>query len=143
MNNNRTTPAIIHATLAIGSTAAAPYYDVNIEQQLCMCACADERPVFNPQFSVLSIENVGTSQYLVNMHVEGVVSYVPCNCGSCATKSQVISQDFSVPVFSATAISGVTIAAGQSRNAIVRNACANCSKAFESDTPITLTITTA
>lgn len=142
MNNNKTNPAIIHATLAIGSGGGAPYYDVNIQQQLCMCACADEQPVFKPQFSIIGVEDVGTGQHLVYIHVEGVVSYVPCGCGTCCTKSQIISQDFTIPVFNAAAIK-VTIAAGDSRNYIVKNACNQCSKTFESDTPITLTITTA
>ena len=33
--NKRTIPACIMATLAVGATATAPYYDVNITQQLC------------------------------------------------------------------------------------------------------------
>lgn len=101
--NKRTIPAIIKATLAAGATTAAPYYDVNITQQLCTPACVDETPVFAPQFSVKSIANVGTSQYIIVIHVEGVVNYIPCNCGSCCTRSQVVSQDFTIPVFSATA----------------------------------------
>lgn len=142
MNNYKTNPAIIHATLAVGSSVTAPYYDINITQQLCQCACVDEKPVFAPQFSVLSIENVGTSQYLINIHVEGVVNYIPCGCSSCATRSQIISQDFAIPVFSATAITGATITAGAPQNLIVKYACANCSKTFVSDTPITLTLIT-
>lgn len=142
MNNNKTNPAIIHATLAIGSTAGAPYYDINISQNLCQCACADEQPVFKPAFSVLGVEHVGTNQHLVYIHVEGVVSYVPCGCGTCATRSQIISQDFTIPVYSATDFTAA-ITAGASRNYIVKNACNQCSKTFESDTPIALTITTA
>lgn len=95
--NKRTIPAIIVATLAAGATAAAPYYDVNITQQLCTPACVDETPVFVPQFSVKSIANVGTSQYIIVIHVEGVMNYIPCNCGSCCTRSQVVSQDFTIP----------------------------------------------
>lgn len=102
--NKRTFPAHITATLAVGATATAPYYDVNITQQLCTPACVDETPVFAPTFTVKSIANVGTSQYLVVLHVEGVINYVPCNCGSCCTRSQVVSQDFTIPVFSATPI---------------------------------------
>lgn len=104
------------ATLAVGATATAPYYDVNITQQLCAPSCVDETPVFNPQFSVKSIANVGTSQYLITIHVEGVISYVPCNCGSCCTRSQVVSQDFTIPVFSATAITNVTTSLGSVKN---------------------------
>lgn len=138
--NKRTIPACIMATLAVGATATAPYYDVNITQQLCAPSCVDETPVFNPQFSVKSIANVGTSQYLVTIHVEGVISYVPCNCGSCCTRSQVVSQDFTIPVFSATAITTVTTSLGSVKNRLVKVACCSCSKTFVCDAPLTLTI---
>ncbi len=141
--NKRTIPAIITATLALGATTAAPYYDINITQQLCSPACVDETPVFSPKFTIKSIANVGTSQYLIVVHVEGVVSYVPCNCGSCCTRSQVISQDFTIPVFSATAISAVTATVGAVQNGIARVSCCQCSRTFVSDAPLTLTITTA
>lgn len=138
--NKRTIPACIMATLAVGATATAPYYDVNITQQLCAPSCVDETPVFNPQFSVKSIANVGTSQYLITIHVEGVISYVPCNCGSCCTRSQVVSQDFTIPVFSATAITTVTTSLGSVKNRLVKVACCSCSKTFVCDAPLTLTI---
>ena len=138
--NKRTIPACIMATLAVGATATAPYYDVNITQQLCAPSCVDETPVFNPQFSVKSIDNVGTSQYLITIHVEGVISYVPCNCGSCCTRSQVVSQDFTIPVFSATAITNVITSLGSVKNRLVKVACCSCSKTFVCDAPLTLTI---
>lgn len=138
--NKRTIPACIMATLAVGATATAPYYDVNITQQLCAPSCVDETPVFNPQFSVKSIVNVGTSQYLITIHVEGVISYVPCNCGSCCTRSQVVSQDFTIPVFSATAITTATTSLGSVKNRLVKVACCSCSKTFVCDAPLTLTI---
>lgn len=138
--NKRTIPACIMATLAVGATATAPYYDVNITQQLCAPSCVDETPVFNPQFSVKSIANVGTSQYLITIHVEGVISYVPCNCGSCCTRSQVVSQDSTIPVFSATAITNVTTSLGSVKNRLVKVACCSCSKTFVCDAPLTLTI---
>ena len=138
--NKRTIPACIMATLAVGATATAPYYDVNITQQLCAPSCVDETPVFNPQFSVKSIANVGTSQYLITIHVEGVISYVPCNCGSCCTRSQVVSQDFTIPVFSTTAITNVTTSLGSVKNRLVKVACCSCSKTFVCDAPLTLTI---
>lgn len=138
--NKRTIPACIMATLAVGATATAPYYDVNITQQLCAPSCVDETPVFNPQFSVKSIANVGTSQYLITIHVEGVISYVPCNCGSCCTRSQVVSQDFTIPVFSATAITNVTQSLGSVKNRLIKVACCSCSKTFVCDAPLTLTI---
>ena len=128
--NKRTIPACIMATLAVGATATAPYYDVNITQQLCAPSCVDETPVFNPQFSVKSIDNVGTSQYLITIHVEGVISYVPCNCGSCCTRSQVVSQDFTI----------VTTSLGSVKNRLVKVACCSCSKTFVCDAPLTLTI---
>lgn len=141
--NRLTRPAVITATLALGATTAAPYYDVNITQQLCTAACADEKPVFEPKFSVRGITTVGTSQYIITMHVEGVVSYVPCRCGTCCTRSQVISQDFTIPVFSATPVTSVTPSAGASANGIARTACSDCSRTFVSDTPLTLTIAAA
>nr|DAL54156.1 MAG TPA_asm: hypothetical protein [Caudoviricetes sp.] len=138
--NKRTIPANITATLAVGATATAPYYDVNITQQLCTPACVDETPVFAPKISVKSIANVGTSQYLVVLHVEGVINYIPCNCGTCCTRSQVISQDFTIPVFSATAINSVTPAIGAIQNGIAKISCCLCSKTFVSDVPLTLII---
>ena len=138
--NKRTIPANITATLALGSTATAPYYDVNITQQLCTPACVYETPVFAPTFSVKSIAQVGTSQYLVVLHVEGVINYIPCNCGTCCTRSQVVSQDFTIPVYSATAINSVTPAIGAIQNGIAKIACCLCSKTFVSDVPLTLTI---
>lgn len=137
--NKKTTPALINATLAVGSTATAPYYDVNITQQLCTPACVDETPVFTPQFSVKEVVPVGTNQYLAVIHVEGVISYIPCNCGSCCTRSQVISQDFTMPIYSTT-VPAVTLTAGAAVNGIARISCCDCSKTFVSDVPLTLTI---
>ena len=141
--NKRTLPANITATLAVGATATAPYYDVNITQQLCTPACVDETPVFSPTFTVKSIANVGQSQYLVVMHVEGVVNYIPCNCGTCCTRTQVISQDFTIPIFSATPVSAVTPSIGLVQNGIARISCCACSKTFVSDVPLTLNIANA
>lgn len=143
MMNNKTIPAVIHTTLAIGSTASAPYYDVNIQQILCQCACADEKPVFTPSFSPLAFEHVGTNQWLMYVHVEGVIHYIPCGCGSCYTKQQIVSQDFTIPVWSTTEITGFTVNAGTTRNTMIKNACSPCSRNFESDTPITLAFDTA
>ena len=143
MINSKTYPAIIHATLALNASTAAPFYDVNIQQRLCHCACVDERPIFKPAFSVLAVEPVGQNQYLIYLQVEGVASYVPCGCGSCSTKSQVIAQGFTIPVYSTANITGATVAAGQTQNMIVRTSCKSCSNVMESDTPITLTFITA
>lgn len=143
MINSKTYPAVIHATLALNASVTAPFYDVNIQQRLCHCACVDERPVFKPEFSVISVENVGTNQFLVYLQVEGVVNYIPCGCGSCSTKSQVIAQGFTIPVYSTSVITGATITAGATQNMIVRTSCKSCSNVMESDTPITITFTTA
>lgn len=138
--NKRNLPANITATLAVGSTATAPYYDINITQQLCTPACVDETPVFNPKMTVKSVANVGTSQYLVVLHVEGAINYVPCNCGSCCTRTQLVSQDFTIPVFSSTAITSITPTLGTVQNGIAKIACCSCSKTFVCDAPLTLTI---
>ena len=71
-----------------------------------------------------------------------MVNYIPCNCGSCYTRSQVVSQDFTIPVFSASAINSVEIAVGTVQNGIARISCCNCSKTFVSDCPVTLTLAT-
>jgi len=141
MNNKNTTPATIIATLAAGSTAAPYYYDVNITQKLCRKTCVFETPIFNPVFTVASVANPSGTQYLATIHVEGVISYVPCNCGSCNTKSQNLSQDFVIPFTSATAPTAVTLTPGTTINSIDQIACCNCSNTFVSDTPLLLNIT--
>lgn len=137
--NKRTIPATITPTLAIGSTGAAPYYDVNITQQLCSPACVDETPVFDPKFSLKGVMPVGTNQYLAVIHVEGVINYIPCGYGSCCTRSQVVSQDFTIPILKST-VPTVTLTVGQAQNGIARVSCCDCSKTFVSDVPLTLTI---
>lgn len=139
----KTIPALIHATFGAGKNSSPYYYDVNITQTLCQAACCDEKPIFKPQFSVLSVEQVGEGQYIVNVHVEGAVSYIPCGCGSCQTRTQNISQDFTIPVYSATALTGATITAGTTQNLMAKEPCCQCSKTFVSDTPISLAVTTA
>lgn len=136
-------PATIHATLAVGASITAPYFDVNIAQELCSPACADDTPVFAPQFSVASVEEVGTNQYLVKIHVEGIISYMPCGCGCCNTKTQVVSQDFDVPFFSATKITWATLTPGSTYNSIIKQSCKTCSTSFVSDTPLTVAPVTA
>lgn len=132
--------ANIQVTLAVGSSVTNPYYDVSITQILCSAACADETPVFNPSLAIKSIENVGTNQYLAYVHVEGTITYTPCGCGCCSTRSQMISQDFTIPVFSTTAITGMTISIGSASNTIVKEPCKICSRVFTSSIPITVNI---
>lgn len=143
MIDRKTIPAIITATLAASSVASPYYYNVNITQRLCKKACADDKPLFRPEFSVTGIDSVGTNQYLITVHIEGTIHYVPCHCGSCDTHAQIISQDIAIPVFSATPITAASIIAGVTLNGIARNSCCECSNIFVSDTPIALTIVNA
>lgn len=142
MNCNMIQPAVITATLAAGSTTSPYYAQVNISQRLCYKTCADVTPVFNPQFSVVSLDSVGTNQYVATIHVEGIISYVPCG-GGCCTKQQPLSQNFTIPIYSTTALTGATVAAGSVVNSVVASACQNCSRAFVSETPLTITTATA
>lgn len=140
--NNMIQPAVITATLAAGS-AASPYYaQVNISQRLCHKTCADLAPVFNPQFSVVSLDSVGTNQYELTVNVQGIISYVPCG-GGCCTKTQPINQNFTIPIYSTTALSGATVTAGSVVNTIATSPCQKCSRAFVSETPLTITTTAA
>lgn len=136
---NKIQPALITFTPALGSTASPYAGMVNITQRLCFSCCADTTPVFAPQFSVKSIAPAGTELYAVTLHVEGIISYVPCNGGCCCTKTQPLSQDFPVIISSATAPT-VTLAAEPSINDLSVTACQNCSRTFVCDTPITLTV---
>lgn len=136
---NKIQPALITFTPALGSTASPYAGMVNITQRLCYPSCADTTPVFQPRFSVKSIAPAGTNLYAVTLHVEGIISYVPCNGGCGCTKTQPLSQDFPV-VVSSTTVPTVTIAQEASINALSATACQPCSRTFVSDTPITLTI---
>lgn len=135
---NKVSAAIITPVLAAGSVASPYFVQVNITQKLCYLTCAETTPVFAPQFSLRSVAQVGTGQYVATIHVEGIVSYLPCN-GSCCTKQQPISQDFTIPIASATAPT-VTIAQGTSVNAVVATACKPCTRTFVSETPLTITV---
>lgn len=136
----KTNSAIITPVLAAGSVASPYYWQVSILQRLCCKSCVDSQPSFTPTFSVKSISLVGTGQYVATIHVEGLISYIPCDGNECCTKTQLISQDFTLPFASAAAPTAVTIAAGVAVNAISGGACQRCSRNFVSDTPITLTV---
>ena len=139
---NKIQPAVITPTLAAGSVASPYFWEVNISQRLCYPTCADVTPVFSPQFSLVSVTPVGTGQYMATIQVQGIISYVPCN-GSCGcTKQQPISQEFTIPIASTTAPT-VTIAAGASVNSVAASGCQTCSRSFVSETPLTVTVTTA
>ena len=133
-------PATITATLAAGS-AASPYFVIaNISQRLCSPTCVDETPVFNPSYSYKGISEVGTGQYVVTVHVEGVIAYIPCGRSSCCTRSQLISQDFTIPLATDTAPTSVTVEAGTTVNSIAQVGCQSCSRDFVSETPLTITV---
>lgn len=138
-NCNKIQPAVITPTLAAGSVASPYYVLVNISQRLCFPTCVERTPVFNPTYSLKSVAQVATGQYVATIHVEGIVSYVQCNGGCNCTKQQPISQDFTVPIASATAPT-VSIEQGAAVNVIAANGCQNCSRAFVSETPLTITV---
>ena len=138
MGCNKINAAVITPVLAAGSSESPYYVQVNISQRLCKKTCVGKTPVFNPQFSLVGYDSVGTGQYVATIHIEGIVSYLPCN-GSCCTKQQPISQDFTIPIASATAPT-ITIAQGTSVNAVVATACKPCTRTFVSETPLTIPV---
>lgn len=133
-------PAVITATLAAGSTTSPYFFEVNLSQKLCSPTCVDHTPVFNPSYSYKGISTVGTGQYVVTIHVEGIIAYIPCGRNSCSTRSQLVSQDFTIPIAAATAPTSVTIEAGEVTNAIAQVGCQNCSKDFSSEVALTVTV---
>lgn len=136
---NKIQSAVITPVLAAGSVASPYYYQVNITQRLCYPACADELPVFNPQYQVVGTTLVGTGQYVVTIRVQGIISYVQCNGGCGCTKQQPLVQEFTIPIASTTAPT-VTIAQGTTVNAISATACQKCSRTLVSETPLTVTV---
>lgn len=137
---NKINSATITPVLAAGSVASPYYVQVNISQRLCYKSCVESQPSFAPLFSVKSVSQVGTGQYVATIHVEGLVSYIPCNGDECCTKTQLISQDFTLPIASATAPTSVTVVAGTPVNTIAGGACQGCSRSFVNETPITVTV---
>lgn len=140
MSCNKINSASITATLAAGSVASPYFFQVQIAQMLCNPACAEQIPVFAPAFSVKGVSLVGTGQYVATVHVEGTISYIPCGKNVCCTKSQVISQDFTIPIASTATPTSVTVTAGTTVNAISTSPCQTCSRNFLSETPITITV---
>jgi len=143
MNNNCNCNKIqapnITPVLALGSVASPYFVQVNISQRLCFPTCAEQTPVFNPRFSLKSVAQVAAGQYVATIHVEGIISYVKCHGGCNCTKQQPLSQDFTVPIASATAPT-VTITQGASVNAVAVSGCQDCSRSFVSETPLTITV---
>lgn len=132
--------ATITPVLAAGSTTSPYFFQVNISQRLCHKSCVEAMPSFNPSFSVKSVSQVGTGEYMATIHTEGVIAYTPCDGNVCCTKSQLISQDFTIPFASTTAPTSVTVSTGTPVNAVVGAMCQNCSRNFVSEVPITLTV---
>lgn len=140
-NCNKIQPAVITPTLAAGSVASPYYVLVNISQRLCFPTCVEQNaPVFNPIYSLKSVTMVATGQYVATIHVEGIISYVRCNGGCNCSKQQPLSQDFTVPIASATAPTSVTITQGAVVNTVATNGCNECSRSFVSETPLTITV---
>lgn len=132
--------AIITATLAAGSIDSPYFVQVTIAQRLCSPACGEQSPVFSPAFSVVGFSEVGATQYVATIKVGGIISYVPCGGNACNTRTQVLSQTFSIPFTSTTAPTSVSVASGVTINTISTVACQSCSRDFISETPLTLTI---
>lgn len=138
--NNRIAAPIISVTPSLGSTASPYQLQVTINQRLCAKVCKENVPVFIPTFTVLRTTNVGGTQYMVDVMVEGAINYVKCGCGCCGTMSQPLSATFSIPVTSAAAPTAVTIEKGNTVNAIQTSNCAQCGRTFISDNFLTLTV---
>lgn len=132
--------ALITPVLAAGSTTSPYFFQVNITQRLCHKSCVEAMPSFNPIFSLKSVSQVGTGQYMATIHCEGVIAYTPCDGNVCCTKTQLISQDFTIPFASATTPTSVTVTSGTPVNEVVGAMCQKCSRNFVSEVPLTLTI---
>lgn len=140
MNNVQT--AIITPVLAAGSTASPYLYSINITQRLCSPACADNPPIFNPQFSMLEVANIGGTMYVATIKVQGLITYVPCGKTNCCSKTQPLAQTFTIPFVSTTAPSSVEVSTiGSTVNTIATSPCQSCSRTFVSETPINISIT--
>lgn len=139
-NCNKIQPAIITPVLAVGSVASPYFVQVNISQRLCYPTCVQNTPVFNPRFSLVSVAQVAAGQFMATIHVEGILSYVPCNGGCSCTKQQPLSQNFTIPIATAGAAPVVTITQGESVNAMSAIGCQSCGRNFVSETPLTITI---
>lgn len=132
--------AIITPVLAAGSTITPYLFQVNISQRLCNATCAAQTPVFNPVFSLVGFSSLGDNCYVATIRVEGVIAYIPCNGTHCCTKTQLISQNFTIPFASATAPTSVSITQGTAVNAVAVAACQSCSRNFVSETPLMLSV---
>lgn len=130
----------ITTELAAGSSTSPYFYEMVIRHQLCRSTCADSVPLFTPAVSVVSTQNVGTSQYLVTLSVEGVVHYTPCNACECSVKAETISEQVVIPLFATEAPTSVTITQGTVTNTLQTEPCKTCSNALVSNVPLILTV---
>lgn len=135
--------AIITPVLAAGSVASPYLFQVNISQRLCAPTCVGQTPVFNPVFSLVGYSQVGANAYVATINVQGLISYTPCRTDSCCTKTQVLNQNFTIPFYGAAAPTAVSIAQGVPVNSVSAQPCQSCSRAFVSETPVTLTVASA
>lgn len=136
--------AIITPVLAAGSTASPYLYSINITQRLCSPACAENPPVFYPQFSLVGISALGGTAYAATIRCQGLISYVPCGKTSCCAKTQPLSQTFTIPFESATAPTSVVVSpVGSTVNEISTSACQTCSRTLVSETPLSVDVVTA
>ena len=135
--------ATISATLAAGSVASPYYYQVNITDTLCKNSCSGATPDFKPNFVLMGYSVVGTGQYMATIGVTGCISYIPCGGSPCCTKSQLVSQTFSLPFYSETAPTTVSLSQGASVCDVVTKGCNRCGNTFVCETPVLLTVETA
>jgi hypothetical protein len=135
--------AIISATLAAGSVTSPYFYQVNVTETLCKNSCSEATPDFKPVFALVSYSNVGKGQYMATVSCSGVICYIPCGGGACCTKSQLVSQLFTIPFYSEDAPESVILTQGVSVNAISVKGCQSCGNVFVSETPLSLDVVTA
>lgn len=139
-NSKKAHAAVITPVLAAGSVASPYFFQVNISQRLCKKACVNQPPVFNPVFTLVDYALVSAGRYVATVKVEGVVAYTPCETDGCCDKTQVISQEFTLPFALATTPTTVTITSGVPVNAISATGCQMCSRTFVNETPVILTV---
>lgn len=129
-------------TLAAGSVASPYFYKSTITKQLCRKTCANNAPVFNPAFSLVSTSLVGENQYEVTINVQGSITYTPCGSCDCCAKTQLVNENFIVPLYATTAPSAINVSGSVISNKIQTSGCSNCGNIFLSDCALTLTVTT-
>lgn len=123
---------IVTATLAANSTTTPFSFMINVSQKLCFGTCTGSTPVFTPEVTLLGVSTVTANVYMATVHIEGIISYVPCNGGCCDMKAQPISTNVNIPIKSNTAPT-VTITKRGVTNSIAATPCQTCSRNFVSE----------